>query len=605
MLIKVSSSNLFETMDNKRKHCSAEDYAPTNKSQRVLTLRELIPPKQFRTMTNTTARSQRLADLRPDAAIPTIVNDDDDDNDDNPSTISKNNKKRNQSAKLDWTAVITRVRSHPSEAAESYFVRSTASSPAEPVEILEPSSPSPSHQDNTILTFKPLHAMLKYDPPLAAVEAVLKAHPHAALDMTFEGTALKIAAESRVSSSAILRLLLVAEMAMRKKVMMEERMRAEEGRRADEEDNNKKKTTGDSPSGGERASEAAADDDHRNFDLVSVIPGPSSPSRMFVGHNPIRWIAESHIPRKTAALLLKWYPVGAFQRPRDDDGLPVEEIEQDYHDEDAMFADSPLIEIIDDFASDQDVLLQQQRKNHEVEEEESESEEDRHEDADDDDDSSDHGHSLLPRRRRTFAEREYWRKERRWEKFLHILYATDKILMSMKPSPESDSTDPSGGSSNVSSSPTVATVTADASTTAPSSTGSPAATAPPPAARFHPVHAFIRCMTNPNLGLEICRPYGVWSILRAMGQRIPSEFTAKDESDGDRTAFQTLAESPATDCKLCIEEIRDVVECLMDADYRSAHLPRKSDGRLIVHVALENGWPCRDMLSRKTSATCA
>jgi hypothetical protein len=48
-----------------------------------------------------------------------------------------------------------------------------------------------------------------------------------------------------------------------------------------------------------------------------------------------------------------------------------------------------------------------------------------------------------------------------------------------------------------------------------------------------------------------------------------------------------------------------VVECLMDADYRSAHLPRKSNGRLIVHVALENGWPCHDILSRKTSATCA
>lgn len=124
-------------------------------------------------------------------------------------------------------------------------------------------------------------------------------------------------------------------------------------------------------------------------------------------------------------------------------------------------------------------------------------------------------------------------------------------------------------------------------------------------ARFHPVHAWIRVITNPNLGLEICRPYGVWSILRAMGQRIPSEFTAKDESDGNRTVFQTLAESQASDCRLCVEEIRDVVECLMDADYRSAHLPRQSDGRLIVHVALENGWPCRDLFSRKTSATCA
>jgi hypothetical protein len=349
----------------------------------------------------------------------------------------------------------------------------------------------------------------------------------------------------------------------------------------------------------------------RNWFWDQHLRTPESVAWVQQQHFPPQWVLGWVLPLVRAVSALAPPTVAPVadtgrlaKRPRDDDGLPVEEIEQDYHDEDAMFADSPLIEIIDDFASDQDVLLREGRENHEVEEEEDESEEDCYEDDydDDDDRSSDLGHSLLPRRRRTFAEREYWRKERRWEKFLHILYATDKILMSMKPSPAAAS----GGSSNVSSSsPTVATVTADASTTAPSSTASPVATSAPPAARFHPVHAFIRCMTNPNLGLEICRPYGVWSILRAMGQRIPAEFTAKDESDGDRTAFQTLAESPATDCRLCIEEIRDVVECLMDADYRSAHLPRKSDGRLIVHVALENGWPCRDILSRKTSATCA
>jgi hypothetical protein len=201
----------------------------------------------------------------------------------------------------------------------------------------------------------------------------------------------------------------------------------------------------------------------------------------------------------------------------------------------------------------------------------------------------------LPRRRRTFAEREHLRKERRWEKFLHILYATDKILTSMRSTQLTND----GGDNNLAVSSSNQNVMLE---TSPSSNND---SSDPEVTRFHPVHAWIRVITNPNIGLNICRPYGVWSILRAMGQRIPSEFTAKDESDGNRTVFQTLAESPAADCRLCMEEIRDVVECLMDADYRSAHLPRKSDGRLIVHVAVENGWPCRDMFSRKTSATCA
>jgi len=69
-----------------------------------------------------------------------------------------------------------------------------------------------------------------------------------------------------------------------------------------------------------------------------------------------------------------------------------------------MFADSPLVEIINDFASNQDVLLQERRENHEVEEDEDYN-------VADDDRSSHDGHSLLSRRRRTFAEREYWRKE--------------------------------------------------------------------------------------------------------------------------------------------------------------------------------------------------
>eukprot|EP00804_Cyclotella_cryptica_P013999 CCRYP_002484-RA/>CCRYP_002484-RA protein AED:0.13 eAED:0.13 QI:478/1/1/1/0/0/2/613/524 len=497
MLVK-STSDLFERMDNKRKQHPAHDDVEddrgasiANKSQRVLTLRELIPPKQFRKSNASHARSLRLADIRPEVVLPTIVNDDNEEEEETTdtqqtTTTTRKNKKKKRGNQLDWTAVIARVQSHPREAGESYFVRSTPSSPDGPVPIVDPSTSSNNNnsnaaQEHTILTYKPLHAMLKYDPPLAAVQAVLKAHPHAALDVTFEGTALKIAAESRVSSSSVLRLLLVAEMAMRKKVLIEERLaksRAEEADR-DGNDDDKKEETIDSSSVVSAPAPPIIDNETltNNFDLVTVLPSPSSsPSRMFVGHNPIRWIAESHIPRKSAALLLKWYPVGAFQRPRDDDGLPVEEIEQDYQDEDAMYSDSPLIEIIDDFASDQDVLLQEQRENHEVDDDDDAQEEEQDESAsgedDDDDDDSSTGQELclLPRRRRTFAEREYWRKERRWEKFLHILYATDKILMSMKPSTATTTTTTAA---SMEQGGAVVTVSADASTIAPSSTESP------------------------------------------------------------------------------------------------------------------------------------
>jgi hypothetical protein len=53
---------------------------------------------------------------------------------------------------------------------------------------------------------------------------------------------------------------------------------------------------------------------------------------------------------------------------------------------------------------------------------------------------------------------------------------------------------------------------------------------------------------------------------------MPSEFTVRDMSDGNRTVFQTLAESHASDCKLCSEEVKDILECLLDSDYRSAFL---------------------------------
>ncbi len=29
---------------------------------------------------------------------------------------------------------------------------------------------------------------------------------------------------------------------------------------------------------------------------------------------------------------------------------------------------------------------------------------------------------------------------------------------------------------------------------------------------FHPVHAWLRCLTSPNLGLEHCQAYGTWSV---------------------------------------------------------------------------------------------
>ena len=68
--------------------------------------------------------------------------------------------------------------------------------------------------------------------------------------------------------------------------------------------------------------------------------------------------------------------------------------------------------------------------------------------------------------------------------------------------------------------------------------------------------------------------------------------------------FQTLAENKAADCKLSVEEKRDIVECIMEANYKAVHLPRQLDGRLIGHVAIENGWPgCKEKLLK--TATCA
>ena len=119
---------------------------------------------------------------------------------------------------------------------------------------------------------------------------------------------------------------------------------------------------------------------------------------------------------------------------------------------------------------------------------------------------------------------------------------------------------------------------------------------------FHPAHAWIRCICSPYLGLEKAQKHAVWSVLYDMYKRIPEEFR---EIDDDKTLFQTLAECKATNCKLSVEEIQDIVELIIEADYKSAFIPRQTDGRLIGHIAIENGWPCWSLLSKKPSATCA
>jgi len=204
---------------------------------------------------------------------------------------------------------------------------------------------------------------------------------------------------------------------------------------------------------------------------------------------------------------------------------------------------------------------------------------------------------------RLHLRRECRRREQRWEKFLHILYATDSTLQSTrKPPPHDDGgtleeegaiAKAAGGSSL---DPTdrrtkseAAAVAANATTAglsmaivavtsasplsrheasasvkendhnqkeAPSSTNAAAAatmqagsvaadasngTNKSSVTPFHPVHAWLRCLTSSNLGLEHWQAYGAWSVLRDMKRRIPDEFTVRDDTDGNRTAFQTLA----------------------------------------------------------------
>ncbi|KAL3763180.1 hypothetical protein ACHAW5_005077 [Stephanodiscus triporus] len=579
----------------------------------------------------------------------------------------------------DWSAVIARAISHPHEAAESFF-----GPPSSAETRTESSTPTPPPRRHPVVArcIKPMHAMLFHDPPVEAVEAVLRAHPEAALDVTFDGTtALRIAAgRSRPRSNVddapslrTLRLLLVAELAMARRGEMEGRRWRKRGRPAGQEENG----DGDGDGG------VDSDDDIGHGDGIGG-DVESDEGLAFFGHNPIGWITEPSIPVKTVAMLLKWYPIGAFQRRRGHRSRPYEDDDEDgdtrgsltdYLEDDT---DSPLIRIVDDFARDNYNPLGGGVADDVANDDD---------DADGDeiwnlggsinsDDYSTSGQSAGSATRiasRLYLRRERRRKEERWEKFLHILYATDSTLQSTRKPPQHydggtseeegniakaanqsslDSTIPAASGADNCTKPSTTSVAGNATTAGPliaiaSVTSTPslsrsdastsvrttennytrgssvtATTATTKQADsvatnatnsekktsitpFHPVHAWIRCLTSPNLGLEHCQAYGVWSVLRDMERRIPNEFTVRDGTDGNRTAFQTLAECKAKDCKLCLAEIRDIVECLMDANHRSAFLPRKSDGRLIGHVALENGWPCKDLFSSKTSATCA
>ena len=200
------------------------------------------------------------------------------------------------------------------------------------------------------------------------------------------------------------------------------------------------------------------------------------------------------------------------------------------------------------------------------------------------------------------------RREIRWEKLLHILYATDYALRPTRQKKKSSSIQPDYSSSSYKkkSSPEMMKIEMKQTSTTTNNGDKTEEKCTKGATLFHPVHAWIRCLTSPYLGLESCRPYGVYSVLRDMYRCIPEEFTIKDETNDNKTVFQTLAESNISNCKLVSkDEIRDIVEFILEADYRSAFMPRQCDGRLIGHVAVENGWPVKDLLERKTSATCA
>lgn len=418
---------------------------------------------------------------------------------------SQSNEDEIEKLEVDWDAVVERAMSHPHEAREFYFKQ------ARPMREMTTDCIELGSSRGYSFNYKPLHAACKYDPSLEAIEALLHAHPSAAIDCTFEGTALKIAAESR-ASLMVLRLLLVAELAMW--MTMRKRLLQEKERQALERESSNRDAIG----------------ENENDAMVEE----RETSSLYHGKNPIHWICEPHIPVKTVAMLLTWYPNGAFKRPSVSEGAPFD-----------LVFDSPLIEIIDDFARDQDEL-----------------EDDRDAIEDDVEDEYDEVASESDKSSEKMSTATL-RPERRWQKFLHIIHATDRVLNLPRPLP--------------------LTVGMNIGETCQSH-------------EFRAVHAFIRCITNPKLGLELCQAYGVWSIVREMHLRIPEDFVG---------SFEVLAERKAADCRLCHEEMKDIVEYLVDVDHKTAFAPRISDGRLLGHVALENGWPCKEVISHKKTATCA
>eukprot|EP00986_Skeletonema_menzelii_P007070 scaffold2725_cov137-Skeletonema_menzelii.AAC.3 len=408
---------------------------------------------------------------------------------------------------VEWDAVIERARSHPHEASECYLNNYMPTDSTE----------SGSHRSDSPINYKPLHAACKHNPPLGAVEALVSAHPTAVLERTVEGTALKIAAVSRVSSIQVLRFLLVAELAMWKRLVQDTG--------GNEEDSS----------------------------------GEGMQASLYHGKNPIHWIYESSISVHAAGMLLTVYPEGAFKRS-------LQSLTE-------TKAESPLIEIINDFADDQERL---ENVGNIV----NESVEDVCDENEKDSESTEDKRSG---------------KERRWQKFLLILQATDRVLNLSEPLPFT------GAGPRITPNPSLtnqaASRSANISTTATNSK--------PPlkqrksdfsTQRFNPVHTFIRCIMNHKLGLERCRDFCVWCVLDEMGKRIPQE-----EFVG---SFQILAESQRADCRLCHSEIEDFIEFLINADRETA-FTRMSDGRLVGNVAIENGWPCKEALLRQIDAfTC-
>jgi len=119
--------------------------------------------------------------------------------------------------------------------------------------------------------------------------------------------------------------------------------------------------------------------------------------------------------------------------------------------------------------------------------------------------------SSIQSRRKSYQQVEHERKERRWERFLHILYSTDYALQPTR-------------KRQIVTSKKSSTKTKQATSSAEKDTKN-----------FHPIHAWVRCLCSPYIGLEQAHSYGAWSVLHEMRQRIPEEFSVRDETDDNRT----------------------------------------------------------------------